>query len=218
VKVSIVIPAYNEASTIGNIVRSVIGEGVVIVVDDGSIDETASIASNEGAIIVKHQVNCGYDAALQSGFEKSESMDMDVVVTFDADGQHSANMIRLFIDPIISGEADMVLGVRKKTARISEFIFNIYSNIRYDVSDLLCGFKSYNMSLYRKHGCFDSYNSIGTELALFGLCKKVPIETVVVNVNDNIRKPAFGNILTANVKILKALIKSLLRDVWYGCR
>jgi glycosyltransferase involved in cell wall biosynthesis len=213
-KTAVIIPAYNEAATISRIVAEVKPYvNIVIVVDDASIDETGELASYQGAIVVKHLCNQGYDSALQTGFEKADNLNVEVVVTFDADGQHEANIVRSFIEPIVYKDVDIVLGVRRKTARFSEDLFNYYVRIRYGINDLLCGLKAYNMNVYRKHGCFDSSNSIGTELALFGLYNNLPVATVVIDVNENIRKSKFGSTISANIKIIKALINALFRDI-----
>ena len=67
-RVAIIIPTLNESNTIANIVQSVLPSGRVIVVDDGSIDNSAQLASNAGAEVVRHKTNLGYDKAIDSGF------------------------------------------------------------------------------------------------------------------------------------------------------
>jgi glycosyltransferase involved in cell wall biosynthesis len=218
-KTAIVIPAYNEAKTISFVVKGVKPYvDIVIVVDDASTDETRALALSEGAVVVKHLYNRGYDNALQTGFEKASDLNAEIVVTFDADGQHNASIIKSFIDPIESGNADIVLGLRKKTARFSEFIFNLYGKMRYGTSDLLCGLKAYNMSVYYRHGCFSSFDSIGTELTLFGLCNKIPTITVEIDINKNIRKSQFGTVISSNIKIIKALINVIWIDIKNNCK
>ena len=84
----------------------------VVVVDDGSSDATASIAHQAGACILRHIINRGQGAALQTGIEYSLQQDADIVVTFDADGQHDVDDLMRLIAPILCGEADVVLGSR----------------------------------------------------------------------------------------------------------
>ena len=109
----IVVPALNEAGRVGAVVhrlRSVGGN--VVVVDDGSTDETSSESLAAGAHVLSHMVNRGQGAALQTGFQYCLSQDCDVVVSFDADGQHSESEITALIQPILDGQADVVLGSR----------------------------------------------------------------------------------------------------------
>ena len=85
-RVGLIIPAYNEEKTIGNVVNGVSQYGQAIVVDDASTDKTASIASTYGAIVVKHSANLGYESAIESGFRIAYEMVIKIVVPLDADG------------------------------------------------------------------------------------------------------------------------------------
>ena len=109
----IVIAAYNEQSTLGQVVREVRGEWPnVVVVDDGSTDATAEAARMAGARVVRHAVNRGQGAALQTGFAYSLAAGARFLVTFDADGQHRADEIGRLLAPVVSGQADVALGSR----------------------------------------------------------------------------------------------------------
>ena len=87
-RLAIVIPAYNEAATIWDVVESVAHVGRVFVVDDASTDDTATLAEQAGAIVVRQTHNQGYDAALEAGFGAASLSDASAVITMDADGQH----------------------------------------------------------------------------------------------------------------------------------
>jgi glycosyltransferase involved in cell wall biosynthesis len=94
-------------------VRPLIAAGYrVVVVDDGSDDETGARARAAGAALIRHAVNRGQGAALQSGLQFALRRQADILVTFDADGQHSADDIPRLVEPIASGKADIVLGSR----------------------------------------------------------------------------------------------------------
>ncbi len=208
-QVAIVIPAWNEAPTIERVVRSVMPGRTVIVVNDCSSDATAPIAEAAGAVVVNHTANLGYDGALQSGFEKAEELGMDIVVTFDADGQHDAAILDEIIQPLARDQADIVIGIRPRTARIGEALFGLYTRLRYGVSDILCGLKGYRIDLYKHRGHFDSYGSIGTELALAALAGGARIAVVPVPVHEREDRPRFGQGLRANSRILKAMWRGL---------
>jgi glycosyltransferase involved in cell wall biosynthesis len=107
----VVIAAYNEAAVIEQVVASVVAQGWnVVVVDDGSRDDTRDHAKAGGAIVLRHAVNLGQGAALQTGIDYAIRRGADTVVTFDADGQHDANDIPTIVDALSTH--DIVLGSR----------------------------------------------------------------------------------------------------------
>ena len=111
--VVIVIAAYNEAKVIAGVVREVVAGGHrVILVDDGSGDGTADVARQAGAHVVVHPVNLGQGAALQTGIELALAEGADVIVTFDADGQHHASDIANLLAALKTHQADFALGNR----------------------------------------------------------------------------------------------------------
>ncbi|MBS0660045.1 MAG: glycosyltransferase family 2 protein [Verrucomicrobia bacterium] len=207
-ELAIVIPAFNEAGTIEEVVRQVSPSGAVIVVDDGSSDSTAERAAAGGAIVVRHPVNRGYDAALNTGFAEADARRIDFALTFDADGQHDAGLVRAFHQSLTSG-ADLVLGVRPSTARLGEAIFALVGRALWGMRDPMCGMKAYRMSVYRSLGCFDSYGSVGTQLALHAIRTGGRVVEIDVPIAPRKDAPRFGRILRANWKILRALLLGL---------
>ena len=204
-KVAVVIPAFNEEATISNVVHSVKKYGIVVVVNDASTDKTRQMAESAGAIVINHKDNEGYDGALNSGFVKAEKLNCDAIITFDADGQHDAELVSKFVNKLKSGY-NLVLGVRSKTQRISESVFKLYTKKRYKWNDPLCGMKGYSMDLYKKQGFFDSYNSIGTELSLFGLANNERFCEIPIRIYDRVDKPRFSSLIQSNISIIKALL------------
>ena len=209
-RVGIVIPAFNESKTILGIVGKASKYGVAIVVDDGSSDDTAALAAMGGAVVVSHKTNRGYDAALNSGFEKAAQLGCETVISLDADGQHSPFLIQKFITEIDLGN-DLVLGVRSSLPRFAEQLFSQYTNVFFGIKDPLCGMKGYRLALYKELGYFDSYRSIGTELMFFAARRGFRISQVPFNVNQRDGQSRFGSIIGANCKILRAFILS----IWY---
>ena len=111
--VYVVIAAFNEDRVVGEVVtkvRRVVSR--VVVVDDGSRDSTADCARRSGAIVLRHAINRGQGAALQTGITYCLTTDAAIIVTFDADGQHDEDDIPALVAPIIKGSADVVLGSR----------------------------------------------------------------------------------------------------------
>jgi glycosyltransferase involved in cell wall biosynthesis len=111
-KLAIIIPAYNEERFIGSVVLQAREYGTVIVVDDGSSDQTARIAERAGAFVLRHEVNRGKGAALNTGFQYANTLGVDAVITLDGDGQHRCSDIPAVVAPILTGEAEVVVGSR----------------------------------------------------------------------------------------------------------
>ncbi len=109
--ITAIIPAYNEEKTIGSVVLGTQQHvSRVIVVDDGSSDQTSQIAKLAGAEVLVHPVNQGKGAALKTGFKAAK--DSKIIVTLDSDGQHDPRLIPKLVKPIQDDEADVVNGSR----------------------------------------------------------------------------------------------------------
>jgi polyprenyl-phospho-N-acetylgalactosaminyl synthase len=109
----VVIPAYNEATAVYDVVRGVREEFLnVVVVDDGSTDATSSEARRAGATVLRHMLNRGQGAALQTGVDYSVRRGAEVVVTFDADGQHRPEDVTRLIEALEKNDADIAIGSR----------------------------------------------------------------------------------------------------------
>jgi len=118
-KIYIVIPAFNEATVINEVIAEVqaAGHQNIIVVDDGSADDTYENASKEpGVIALKHFLNRGKGAAAKTGIEAAKMLDADIVVTIDGDGQHNPSDIAKMLELIDQGN-DVVLGSRLKNPK-----------------------------------------------------------------------------------------------------
>jgi glycosyltransferase involved in cell wall biosynthesis len=111
--VAVIIAAYNESRQVGRVVADVLPRcHLCIVVDDGSLDTTGVEAHAAGAIVLRHAINRGQGAAVLTGIQYALSRGADVVVTFDADGQHDPNDIPAIVAPIVEGRVDIALGSR----------------------------------------------------------------------------------------------------------
>jgi glycosyltransferase involved in cell wall biosynthesis len=207
-ELAIIIPAFNEEASIGQVVAQAVAFGTVIVVDDASTDKTPSVAKEHGAVVVSHSFNRGYDRALDSGFAKAASLGCRYAVTLDADGQHDPTWIKRFAEHLV--DYDLVLGVRPRKQRVSESLFGAFTRLLYGIRDPLCGLKGYRMELYVELGHFDSYESIGTELALYGLRKGRRYVEIDVPIRERRGTPKFGRTLSANYRILRAMWRGLL--------
>lgn len=114
----IIMPAFNEEETVGQVLRGLprdldgVDEIEAVVVDDGSSDNTEAEARAAGATVVRHALNCGLGGAIGTGLAYAKSSGADIAMTFDADGQHEASDIPAVLEPLVSGEAEVVIGSR----------------------------------------------------------------------------------------------------------
>jgi len=108
-----IIPAYNEESTIVNVIKETsLFVNEVIVISDGSTDSTAEISRNAGATVIDNIVNRGLGKTIQRGYDEAIKRGADIVVQIDADGQYDPEEISQLIQPILENKADLVLGSR----------------------------------------------------------------------------------------------------------
>lgn len=208
-RVAIIVPALNEAATVGRVAASASSFGAVIVVDDGSADATPSIAEAAGATVVRHLRTRGYDDALNSGFSLASKMGAMYAVTLDADGQHDPHLIPAFLGQLDAGST-VVMGVRPRPGRVAERVFGWYTTRRYGIHDPLCGLKAYDMRAYEERGYFDTTGSMGTELAIYCASKGYGISEVPIPIERRLDRPRIGSMLRANSAVLRALVRTVV--------
>lgn len=143
--VSAVIPAYNEESTIEDVVSGVSRHvSEVIVVDDGSSDDTSDKALEAGAVLLKNDDNVGKRLSLIRGYRIAKG---EVVVTLEADGQHHPDDIPRLVGPILNDRADLVIGVRPELPHFSERVITTLTRLKVKVEDASSGFRAIRKSV-----------------------------------------------------------------------
>lgn len=191
-KVFVGLPAFNEEKNIAQMIVS-LQKNVdgVLVCNDGSSDLTGEIAEKLGAIVINHSKNLGYGAAIKSLFSKAKELNLDVLVTFDADGQHRIQDLNQVLEPIENGDADIVIGSRflgnddstvPKYRKVGIKTITSISNIAGDLklTDSQSGFRAYNNKAIRSLHLSERGMGISTEILIksskIGLSiKEVPI-------------------------------------------
>lgn len=213
-KVSIIIPAYNEELTIGQIVAKLADlypDFEIIVVDDGSIDETASTAKKAGASVYHHPYNIGNGAAVKSGIRIAQG---DILVFMDGDGQHDpedvAELLRFFPD------FDMVVGARpgKNQAQWNRTLGNRLYNwlasyvAKFTVQDLTSGFRAVKSDIARKllYLLPNTY-SYPTTLTLSVLRNGRSVKYTPINVTQRKKGKSNIRIFRDGVQFLMIIIK-----------
>lgn len=207
--ICIVIPAFNEEKTIGSVIQGLVDRYRVIVVDDCSNDRTQEISEAHGAIVERSAVNVGYDGALNIGFRKALELGTSYLITADADGQHSQEAIVNCADLLLDGHT-LVLGVRDGMQRYGERLFSFITK-KIGVSDPLCGLKGYGRLAFRDKKSFDSYNSIGTDLLFYAISQGNKPYQFNITMKARADRPRFGSGVSANKKIVKAMLLSIWR-------
>lgn len=150
--IGVIIPAFNAEKSIEHIIQQVkmqVGHNV-IVVDDGSFDNTGAIAANENIIVLSHKYNQGKGAALRTGFKKAKALNWKGVITIDSDGQHNPEYITKFIEHYNSTRADIIIGSRMNNLQSMPF-HRVLSNkitskllswrIGQEIVDSQCGYR-----------------------------------------------------------------------------
>jgi len=213
-------PAFNEEKYIA---RTIVGcrkyVDQVVVVDDGSIDATAEIAEALGAIVIRHQHNMGYGAALQTIFKTAREMDADAMVILDSDGQHDPAEIPKLLEPLnngadlvigsrfINGNGDSVPGYRKVGMKVLDKATNFAGGIQ--VSDTQSGFRAYGKKAIEKIRFNDNDMSAGSEILMQIKDHDLKVEEVEIHCNYNVEEASSQNPVSHGVKVLVQIIHDI---------
>lgn len=177
-KIAIGMPAYNEEKNIAALIAKLQKSSYsVIVCNDGSTDMTGTIAEQMGAIVINHKQNLGYGAAIRSLFDKAREFAFDVLVTFDADGQHNSEDIPQVIELLRNGEADIVIGSRfqgkektimPKYRELGIKVITKLANTSTDnkIKDAQSGFRGYSKKVLQNIYPLESGMGVSTEILL----------------------------------------------------
>ena len=193
-KIIIGIPAFNEEKNIASIITKLMGiTDTIIVCNDGSSDLTSEIAEKMGAVVINHEKNLGYGGAIRSIFFKAKEMNGDVLVTFDADGQHRVEDVKTVIEPIINQEADLVIGsrfldesekevpqYRKVGIKVITKITN--ASIKKQLTDSQSGFRAYSKQVINELNPSELGMGISTEILIKASSKNFKIFEVPIKI------------------------------------
>lgn len=217
-KTCILIPGYNESRMIGQVVtntRKIIDD--VVVIDDGSRDNTAQIAQDAGAYVIKHEVNKGKGAALRTGFQYVIDHGYDAVITMDSDGQHDPDDIPGFLDAVEKIGSGIIIGtrmgdistmplIRRCTNKLTSFSASILA--RQQIEDSQSGFRLITTDVLKtiqlETAGFETESEILIKASKAGFrITSVPIKTIYGEEKSKI-KP-----MRDTYKFLRLLFRSL---------
>lgn len=220
------IPAYNEEKMVGQVVKSIPRkiEGIssinIVLVDDGSTDETGEIARREGAVVLRHAINRGLGGAIKTIIAYAQKLKPDILITFDADGQHSGGDIVKLIKPILSDKADVVIGSRwlKKghapvTRMVANKIANIVTYLFFDIltTDSQSGLRAFNQKALNSITIVTDGMEVSSEILkevrrMKLRLSEIPIASVYTSYSQ-----AKGQPLANGVNVLWQLVVRLLK-------
>jgi glycosyltransferase involved in cell wall biosynthesis len=223
------IPAFNEEKTIARVVLGAQKHAdIVVVCDDGSTDLTSEIAERLGAVVIHHEQNSGYGAALQSLFKRARELNADVLVTLDSDGQHDPAQIPRVVKPIEDGVAEVVLGSRfmdeKGTADMPAYrrfgvkVITKLSNRlgKNGVSDAQSGFRAYSKHAMERLGVI-SANGMSASIELLQAISKTGLSVCEVPISCKYSnsvgvKTSKENAVTHGLGLVMSIIKLVVED------
>lgn len=218
----VVMPAYNESKTIKKVIEDIRERNLnIVVIDDGSHDETYEIAaestSHTGSVY-RHVINRGLGAALETGIKAALAKNADIIVTFDADGQHDPDDIIPVCKPIMEKRADVVIGTRNfnempASKKFGNTVMDIITRIFYGihVKDSQSGLRAFNR---KAAGVLDiNSRGYGVSSEIIGEIKRynLKVEEVEIKTIYTDYSMSKGTNLTVGLKILAKLIINVIK-------
>lgn len=219
------IPAFNEEKSISHVIKETQKyTDDILVIDDGSTDNTSEIASENGAYTIKHPTNMGKGVALKSGFDYIKDLNYDIVITIDADNQHNPNEIPKLLDAINNG-ADFVNGSRYLNGpeentpayrRIGQQVLDIATNITtgLKITDSQSGFRAFTKKTCQYFKFRDTGFGIESEMLADAAEAKLKIVEVPITVRydvDGSTKNPVSHGVGVLIKIIIDKIRRIIR-------
>jgi len=213
-------PAYNEANTIAGVILGCM-EYVdkVVVVDDGSCDNTAELAESLGAYVFRHETNKGYGAALKNCFETARNLGASAMVIIDSDGQHDPHEIPKLLEPLKDG-FDLVIGSRFVDGNgknvpayriVGMKVLNVATSFAggLNVTDSQSGFRAYGKKAIEKINLNDSDMSAGSEILIQAKDHNLKYKEVEIHCRYDVENCSSQNPIIHGSKVLLRLLKDM---------
>jgi glycosyltransferase involved in cell wall biosynthesis len=216
-RILLAIPCFNEYLTIGSLVlraQSCVNE--ILVVNDGSTDDTVAIAQRAGAKVLSHPKNLGYGAALNSCFEYARQNDFDVLIIMDGDGQHDPRYIPDFIRALTKKKADIIIGSRSNGQtsgiplyrrfgmKVLDRFTSLASNT--EIHDSQSGFRAYGRKAIEGIRIQNHGMSAGSEILSYVQDQKLKVQEIPIQVRYDIPNTSSMNPLSHGLEVLGNVI------------
>jgi glycosyltransferase involved in cell wall biosynthesis len=211
----VIVPAYNEASRIGELIEQLYEQNFdVVVVDDHSIDSTAKIVKKSNAKHLRHCNHMGHGIALQTGYQYAIRKGYEYIVQMDCDGTHSPESVKTLFATLKDKDADVVIGNRhvmvdgnrvqkhrKIEERLSSYLLQKFTGVK--VSDPFSGFQALRLNILHFYACklfADDFTELNVLLLSHRMGYKIAEAPVVVNESENL--PIYVGFLQSIVNII----------------
>jgi glycosyltransferase involved in cell wall biosynthesis len=216
------IPALNEEVAIGSIVlRSLKYAEGAVVIDDGSTDRTAEIASLAGATVISHRNNQGKGTSIKDIFAYAMAIKADILVLIDADGQHDPDELPRLVEPLLKGEADMVIGSRfldgianhvPKYRRFGQEALTMVTNIAsgMNVTDTQSGFRAFTKKAYDCFSFGHNGMAVESEMIVDAVAAGLKIREVPINVRYDVDGSTYHPV-QHGFRVLSHIVKMIAR-------
>ena len=221
-KIILGLPAYEEELVIGSMIlqaKQYVNE--VVVIDDGSSDETAKIAELAEATVLKHNINQGKGAAIKTVVNYAKEHDVDILVLMDSDGQHSPAEIQKLLTPIINDEADIVNGSRFLSAiknqipahrKVGQEILNAatkFADYNVNVTDSQNGFRAFSKKTFDMFKFKNTGFGIESEMLIDAVKEGAVIVEVPISVRYDVPHPHSKNSFQHGFSVLNSIIQKI---------
>jgi glycosyltransferase involved in cell wall biosynthesis len=218
------IPAYNEEDTIARIVlltKKYVDR--VVVCDDGSSDLTGEIAQELGASLIKHEERKGYGAAIGDLFTEAQKLGAEIIVSLDADGQHDPTEISKLIEPIVNGEAEVVIGSRfleeenNHIPRLRRIGIDAITRLTSAASgiplgDAQSGFRAYSIDTLKRLELRESGMGISAEILLQFADENLRIVEVPISCRYEGIKTSTQHPITHGAGVVMSIVRSIVEE------
>jgi len=217
------LPSYNEEKNIGKLVKELKKKGInVLVIDDGSQDNTSQIAKKCGALVLRNEKNLGKGAALKKGFEFLKKKDFDALLILDADGQHSPKEVDKFLTEFAKKGSDLIIGnrfstspkgmplIRYITNKVMSFLISFL--VKKKIRDSQCGFRLMSKRFLEKLELETAHFEVESEIIFQAILKGFNISEVCIDSIYRKEKSKINPFLDT-LRFFKFLFKYLPR-IW----
>ena len=212
-EVVIIIPCFNEGSTVYKVYKEACSYGKVLIVDDCSSDDTKKILYKKKIKFLKNNQNIGYEASIIKGIKYifKNYRYIKYVATIDADGELLPKFIPMLLRNLIKDDLDIIIGSRNKMNRFSEHMLKFIFNIKFNIDDPISGLKIYKLNVLRKIINQISNKHFLVDIIIISYYYEFKIGFCKTKVHKRKGRAKVGGSFLMNIKILKIIFNTLLK-------
>ena len=210
-KVNILVPAFNEASNLKILLPKLRKIAKILIVNDGSTDNTIQIIKNNKCEFINIKKNSGYENAILSGLKYIRKKKYDYVITFDADGQHKVKDLKRAVKQVGKSKYDLYLFSRLKKNRFGENLLDFVFKFKFNIRDPLTGFRAFKVSTLKKINLNNVKKKFLVDLIYIYFNENYKIKNLNITTNKRVGKAKVGSSIGVNFKILLIIFYYLFK-------